>query len=337
MNASEVMTREVVSVSPDTPVREVARTLLAHGISAVPVVNAQGLPIGMLSEGDLVMRDERSRLARHDWWLKLIADDTEQETDFLARLRASERTAADVMVAPVVTVGEETGLAEIAGLLAQHHIKRVPVLKDGCITGIVSRADLLRALVSDRPDAAVAAPKHGLLDEMFQMIVPHHQAVGPGDLPDKNAAPAAAAPALSATTFRGLVQDFHAGEMQEQDAARRAAAEQRQRLAEELINTHVLDETWQATLHRAREAAAAGAKQYLLLRFPNALCTDGGRAINIGEESWPTTLRGEPAELYLRWERDLKGSGFGIAAQVLEFPGGKPGDIGLFLEWGEQP
>ena len=76
-------------------------------------------------------------------------------------------------------------------------------------------------------------------------------------------------------------------------------------------------------------------KECLLLRFPNELCTDGGRAIDVMEEAWPATLRGEAAELYLRWERELKPRGFRLAARVLEYPGGMPGDIGLFLVWGE--
>ena len=97
----------------------------------------------------------------------------------------------------------------------------------------------------------------------------------------------------------------------------------------------MFDETWRQFLHRAREAAQNGETEALLLRFPSVLCLDGGRAINTGEHDWPATLRGEPAEIYLRWERDLKPRRFTISARVLEFPDGKPGDIGLFLGWGE--
>jgi hypothetical protein len=88
-------------------------------------------------------------------------------------------------------------------------------------------------------------------------------------------------------------------------------------------------------MHQACQAAENGREELLLLRFPNQLCIDGGRAINIAEDAWPATLRGRPAELYLRWERDLKPRGFALSARVLEFPDGKPGDIGLFLAWGE--
>jgi len=88
-------------------------------------------------------------------------------------------------------------------------------------------------------------------------------------------------------------------------------------------------------LHKARQAAERGQTKMLLLRFPSQLCSDRGRAINVMEPNWPSTLRGEAAELYLRWECDLKPNGFHLAARVLDYPGGMPGEIGLFLVWGE--
>ena len=93
--------------------------------------------------------------------------------------------------------------------------------------------------------------------------------------------------------------------------------------------------SWREMLHRAREVAESGQKEAMLLRFAKQLCIDDGRAINVAEADWPATLRGEAAEIYLRWERDLKHNGFSLSARVLEFPDGKPGDIGLFLGWGK--
>jgi CBS domain-containing protein len=338
MQASDVMTTEVIATTADTPVREVARTLLEHGISAMPVLDADGTPIGMVSEGDLVSRDELARVQRRDWWLKLVADAAAPDAGLLARLRAPDRTAGEVMSAPVLTVGEDTELTEVARLLARQHIKRVPVVKDGHVVGIVSRADLLHALIDARPGEGArraSAPKRGFLLNLFgeyhrpgwEVIPPHEDAAAV-------AAPAAGA-GVSADAFRTLVGNFHSGEAQHHDAARRAAAEQRQQLAKELIDTRMSDDAWQALLHRARQAAEAGEKEYQLLRFPNELCTDGGRAIDVARDNWPATLRGEAAELYLRWERELKPQGFRLSARVLEYPGGMPGDIGLFLVWGE--
>ncbi|HTT81575.1 MAG TPA: hypothetical protein VMF86_18055, partial [Stellaceae bacterium] len=83
------------------------------------------------------------------------------------------------------------------------------------------------------------------------------------------------------------------------------------------------------------EAAEHGERDFMLLRFPSDLCADGGRAINSALPEWPATLRGEAAELYRRWESGLKPRGFHLVARILDFPDGKPGDIGLFLGWGE--
>ena len=145
MKARDVMTTAVSSVGPDTPIGEIAKILRDRGISAVPVVDKSGTPIGMVSEGDLIGRDEADREARRDWWLALLEEGGTLNADFLASLRPPERRACDVMTAPVVTVGEETDLREVARLLTANRIKRVPVLRDGRIVGIVSRADLVRA------------------------------------------------------------------------------------------------------------------------------------------------------------------------------------------------
>jgi CBS domain-containing protein len=147
MIARDVMTCDVVSVTSDTPVRKIASLLVKNRISAVPVVDSSGAPIGIVSEGDLIGRKETEREARQDWWLTTLAEGEAVNPEFLASLILNYPTARDVMSAPVITVGEETSLAEIARLLTTHRIKRVPVVRDGHIVGIVSRADLVRALV----------------------------------------------------------------------------------------------------------------------------------------------------------------------------------------------
>src|ERR1700678_3393497 len=217
MHASDVMTTEVVSTTADTPVREVARTLLAHGISAIPVLDADGAPIGMVSEGDLVSRDELERVHRRDWWLKLVADDDVSDAGFLARLGAPDRTAGDVMSAPVITVVEQTELTEVARLLAQHHIKRVPVVTQGRVVGIVSRADLLGALAAPQPDAATQRPapnKRGFLIGLFGDYHRPAWEVVPSQV---DAAPASPSAGLDAAAFRALIEDFQSGATQQQD------------------------------------------------------------------------------------------------------------------------
>ena len=122
MKARDIMTDTVLSVCPDTSVSQVAGLLLDRGISAVPVVDSDGAPLGMVSEGDLIGRDEAARAARRDWWLALFAEGQPLSDAFMASLKAPERKARDVMSAPLVTVGEETEVGEIARLLAAHRI-----------------------------------------------------------------------------------------------------------------------------------------------------------------------------------------------------------------------
>ena len=148
MKARDLMTREVVSTSPETPVRDIAALLSAHGISAVPVIDETGTVAGMVSEGDLIGRRQTEREKRREWWLVMLAEGEALSDTFLASLRTPDRTARDVMSRPVIQITEETEAPEIAAFLAQHRIRRVPVVRGSRIVGIVSRADLLRALAT---------------------------------------------------------------------------------------------------------------------------------------------------------------------------------------------
>ena len=150
MKARDVMNSAVVAVRPDMPIDDIAKTLCEHRISAVPVIDEAGSPLGMVSEGDLIGRDEADREARLDWWLTLLAEGEALNPEFLASVRSYKRRARDIMTAPVITVGEDTEIDEVARLLTAHRIKRVPVLRDGRVVGIVSRADLVRALAEGK-------------------------------------------------------------------------------------------------------------------------------------------------------------------------------------------
>ena len=173
MKARDVMTTSIVSVDPDTPVSAIARSLSEHGISGVPVLDHSGAALGMVSEGDLIGRDEAAREARRDWWLTVLAEGEALSPEFLASLRTPERRARDVMAAPAITVDEDTDLGEVARLLTEHRIKRVPVVRaeDGRVIGIVSRADLVRFMASEYRQSAQAeaggAPRHGFLADMI--------------------------------------------------------------------------------------------------------------------------------------------------------------------------
>jgi CBS domain-containing protein len=150
MQARDVMTKDVAAVSSDTPTREVARLMTARRISAVPVLAAGGEAVGMVSEGDLIGRNAAQRAARREWWLEMLAEGTTLSPTFRQFVEAGDRPVREVMTTPVVTVSEDTELGEIAELLEAHSIKRVPVVRGGRVVGIVSRADLLRALAPVR-------------------------------------------------------------------------------------------------------------------------------------------------------------------------------------------
>ena len=148
MKAHDVTTSDVVSVHPETSTREVAQLLLKKEISAVPVIDELNAVVGMVSEGDLIGRTEPDHEARRDWWLSLLAEGETLNPDFLASFRALESHARDVMSTPVVTIAEDTDVDDIARILKTHRIKRVPVVRDGHVVGIVSRADLLCAMAA---------------------------------------------------------------------------------------------------------------------------------------------------------------------------------------------
>ena len=146
MNARDLMTRDVVSVTANMPMRKIAAILVARRISGVPVIDGGGAPIGFVSEGDLIGRREAESEARGDRRLTSLAKGEDLSPDFLESLNYP--TARELMSAPVIAVREEASLGEIAKLLTAHNIKRVPVVRDGRVVGIVSRADLVRALVA---------------------------------------------------------------------------------------------------------------------------------------------------------------------------------------------
>jgi len=150
MRAMDVMTTNVITVGPDTSVQEVAKMLSERSISGVPVVDAENRLVGILSEGDLLHRVEtgterRVQRRRRSWWLDTIGSDEEFARDYV---KSHGRIAKDVMTREVVTVSDTTDLAEIANLLETRRIKRVPVVRDGKLVGIVSRANLVRALAT---------------------------------------------------------------------------------------------------------------------------------------------------------------------------------------------
>jgi CBS-domain-containing membrane protein len=149
MKASDVMVSNVISVRPDTTVRDIAEKLISNRISAVPVVDDRGAVIGIISEGDLIHRIEVGTERKHSWWLKILGDKGVFARDFL---KSHAVKAADVMTRPVITASPDMPLGDLASMLERHRIKRVPIVDNGKLVGIVSRANLVQALVALRRD-----------------------------------------------------------------------------------------------------------------------------------------------------------------------------------------
>ncbi|HEX2939860.1 MAG TPA: CBS domain-containing protein [Rhodopila sp.] len=152
--AADIMTRTVVTAKPDDTVAKVARSLSDHGISALPVCDASGQVVGMVSEGDLIAVAGRGHAERRAWWLSLLAEGADQAPSFLDCIKTEDRRVFDLMVTPVITAAPDTSVTELADLMVDHRIKRLPIVENGRLVGIVSRADLVHAFART-PDAIV--------------------------------------------------------------------------------------------------------------------------------------------------------------------------------------
>jgi len=143
MKIEEIMTRDVITVGPQTPIHEAARLMVDHGVSGLPVVDEQGNLVGVLSEGDLIVR-QRAR-PRVPWWRAFF-----QEGERLAReyQKAAGTTAEEVMTKAVISVSPDLPIEAAALILDQRRIRRVPVVADGRVVGIVSRGDLVKVLAN---------------------------------------------------------------------------------------------------------------------------------------------------------------------------------------------
>jgi CBS domain-containing protein len=145
MKACDVMVSPVITVSPHASVKEVAKIFLERHISAVPVVDEKGKLVGIISEGDLLHRAEAGTERRHPWWLRAFIGPDALAAEYT---KAHTRKVADAMTRKVVTASPETPLHEVAAVLEKNAIKRVPIMENGQLVGLVSRANLIQAVAS---------------------------------------------------------------------------------------------------------------------------------------------------------------------------------------------
>lgn len=154
MIAGDVMTRHVISVSPDASVWETACLMLQNNISGVPVIDGKGRLVGIVTEGDCLRRVETGTERKRPRWLEFLCSSDQLAGEYV---HAHGRKVAEVMTSDVLTVTEGTSLEQIVHLMESRRIKRVPVLRGTEVVGIVSRANLLRALAALAPVATPAA------------------------------------------------------------------------------------------------------------------------------------------------------------------------------------
>jgi CBS domain-containing protein len=162
MKAYEAMTKDVVTVGANTPVREIAALLVRHRISAVPVVSEGGRVIGIVSQTDLGHRSETDTEKRRKWWLEVFADSDSKARDYI---KSHGNVANDVMTRLVVSVSKDAQLSEVAEILDTHRIRQVPVMEDGSFVGMISRADLVRKLAEATITPSASRPENGVLQK----------------------------------------------------------------------------------------------------------------------------------------------------------------------------
>ena len=156
MKASDVMTVGAATIRSDASAPEAARLMLQYAISGLPVVDAAGHVVGIITEGDFLRRTETGTERQHrPRWLEVVLGPGRLADEYV---HSHSRKVEEVMTRQVVTVAEETPVDEIARLMERHRIKRVPVIRDNRVVGIVSRANLLRGLarLADQAPAATA-------------------------------------------------------------------------------------------------------------------------------------------------------------------------------------
>ncbi|MEK4034387.1 CBS domain-containing protein [Methylocystis sp. IM3] len=307
MIACDLMQRRFVYVTLDADIDYVAKALAESSLGAVPVVDTNLEPIGIVTRSNL----EKARPA--------IAVDLGPIPPFLLRNRpkapflGKSRALSEIMTAPPIFVPCDARLAEVERIMAEHRLKRMPVVEGRKLVGLLLRRAVLEAIARAGGDATAA--------DRPTITMPQPEP--------------ASCDIVTASEFRELVAAHEHEIANERIEQRRAAAALREQRIRDLAARRLTDAQWREMLSQARAAAAGGLTEHILIRFPSQLCADGGRAINAPDSRWPETLRGEPSDVFRRWRNELHPRGFKIAAQVIDFPDGLPGDAALFLIWGK--
>lgn len=167
---ADIMSHEVITIGRDTPVRDIARLLCTKRISGVPVTEADGTLVGVVSESDLMVHAAaigEQGGPNPGWWKSLFVNKARLARHYA---RTHGTTAEDVMTAPVLTIGEDAPVAEITRIMGQHGVKRLPVMRDGHLVGIVTRADLLKIIAGSAPSRAGEPSDEQILQSLLATL-----------------------------------------------------------------------------------------------------------------------------------------------------------------------
>jgi len=164
MKAKDVMTRNVISIAPDMTVLQAARLMLQHHISGLPVIDKAGKLVGVLSEGDFLRRQETRTERRRSRWLEFLMGPGRSAAEYT---HSHGSKISEVMTDEVRTVGEDTPLEDIVELMERYRIKRVPVLRGSEVVGIVTRSNLMQAMVSLARKAPPTAAEDATIREQL--------------------------------------------------------------------------------------------------------------------------------------------------------------------------
>jgi len=207
MRARDVMVSPVVTVQASSTIPEVARIFVERRISGAPVINDKGGVIGIVSEGDLLHRAEIGTERRRAWWLRALIGNGSLATDYI---KSHSLKVADVMTHGIVSAAPDTPLHEIAMLMERNAIRRIPILENGALVGIVSRANLVQAVASIRQVSEVPLSDKAIREKL---------------LAELTAQPWAHTGLLNITVTNGIVDLYGVTESETERKAIRTAAE----------------------------------------------------------------------------------------------------------------
>jgi len=151
LKVRDLMTSDVVTVRPTTPIKDVAKLLVEHRISGMPVVDPGGRLIGVVSEGDLLFKEHEPDSIERRPLARIFGDSAETRSELNKVLAL---TAGDAMTTPAITISAEAPIAEAAGTMTRSRVNRLPVVEGETLVGVISRADVVRAIV--QTDEALA-------------------------------------------------------------------------------------------------------------------------------------------------------------------------------------